>query len=173
MGLIGVTISCFGTVTVFSVRQRIVVLRYVEMIETHWIPCPRCTGSARAGGQEHSRPGREHSTDLTADGFSKDVGTELYIAPEVRVGQQYGSKVDLFAVGICIVELWSHFETEMERIQTLMHARDGILPEHMMNQHPMATKLATALLQKDPMLRPGAAEVCSLLGEPKTLLVQL
>lgn len=97
--------------------------------------------------------------------FSKDVGTELYIAPEVRAGRQYGSQVDIFAVGIIIIELWSDFATEMERIQTLMRVRDGILPDHMLNQHPIAAKLATALLQKDPMHRPGAAEVlflCSL-----------
>lgn len=110
-------------------------------------------------GQDHPRHGRERAHDPTADALSKDVGTELYIAPEVRAEQQYGSKVDIFAVGIIVVELWSHFQTEMERINTLLHVRDGILPDDMVRNHPMATKLATALLQKDPMLRPGAAEV--------------
>lgn len=131
------------------------------MLSTSWASWPHCAGSAVAGGQDHPRHSRQRSLDPTAEVFSKDVGTELYIAPEVRAGQQYGSKVDLFAVGIIVVELWSHFGTEMERISTLLRARDGVLPDSMLSNHPMATKLATALLQKDPMLRPGAAEVRS------------
>jgi serine/threonine protein kinase len=100
--------------------------------------------------------------------FSKDVGTELYKAPEVRAGRQYGPKVDIFAVGIIVVELWSEFSTEMERIQTLIRARDSLLPDRMLENHPIAARLAAALLQKDPELRPGAAEVGSPLNRSHT-----
>lgn len=47
----------------------------------------------------------------------------------------------------------------MERIQTLLRVRDGALPEYMLQHHPMAARLAEALLQNDPARRPGAAEV--------------
>lgn len=93
------------------------------------------------------------------DAMSSEVGTELYVAPEVKLGGVYGAKVDLFSLGICVVEIWVQFETEMERIVTLRKCREGILPEEMLTQHPLASRLALELLANDPMQRPTAAEV--------------
>eukprot|EP00892_Ulva_mutabilis_P002759 jgi/Ulvmu1/12484/UM009_0137.1 len=93
------------------------------------------------------------------DAMSSDVGTEIYMAPEVKRGGTYGSKVDLFSLGICVVEIWIQFDTEMERICMLRQCREGKLPEEMWKQHPLAARLASALLAHDPSQRPTAAEV--------------
>lgn len=91
--------------------------------------------------------------------MSHDVGTELYMAPEVTEGGAYDAKVDLFSLGICVVEIWVHFDTEMERIVTLRKCREGTLPESMHDEHPMASRLALELLAHNPTHRPTAAKV--------------
>lgn len=91
--------------------------------------------------------------------MSSEVGTELYMAPEVKDGRPYDAKVDLFSLGICVVEMWVSFDTEMERIMTLRKCRDGILPESMQSGHPMAYRLALELLARNPAQRPTAAQV--------------
>jgi serine/threonine protein kinase len=117
--------------------------------------------SASAGVLPPSSRGKlaASQSDQRADALSKHVGTELYMAPEVRQGVQYGPKVDMFSVGIITVELWTSFATDMERVQTLRRCHDGVLPESMLAEHPLASKLAATLLQTDASLRPGAAEV--------------
>lgn len=94
--------------------------------------------------------------------MSSDVGTELYMAPEIKCGGRYGAKVDLFSLGVCVVEIWYQFATEMERICTLRKCRDGTLPDDMLKQHPLASRLALELLSHDPHQRPAAAEVSRL-----------
>lgn len=91
--------------------------------------------------------------------MSNEVGTELYMAPEVKDGSPYDEKVDMFSLGVCVVELWCNFDTEMERIVTLRKCRDGILPPGMLQENPMASRLAMALLADNPSDRPTAAEV--------------
>lgn len=91
--------------------------------------------------------------------MSVDVGTELYMAPEVKDGGSYDAKVDLFSLGVCVVEIWVNFDTEMERIVTLRKCRQGTLPVSMLNEHPMASRLALELLAHNPTHRPTAGKV--------------
>ena len=71
--------------------------------------------------------GKVHSPALSAmvesqsQDLSSQVGTYLYLAPEVLHGgwDEDQSKRDLFALGIVLFEMWSNFDTLMERIVTL------------------------------------------------------
>ena len=50
------------------------------------------------------------------------VGTRLYMAPEIRDGDIYSYPVDIFALGIILLELFSTFGTESERVVTILQA---------------------------------------------------
>eukprot|EP00890_Picochlorum_soloecismus_P000147 jgi/Picsp_1/1132/NSC_04613-R1_non-specific serine threonine protein kinase len=94
------------------------------------------------------------------DGTTGVCGTSFYIAPEVELeSRSYTEKVDIFSVGIIVVELWTRFSTEMERIVTLRDLREsGKLPQQFVEEHPNAAALASWLLQNDPAKRPTAHE---------------
>jgi len=94
------------------------------------------------------------------DGTTGVCGTSFYIAPEVELeSRSYTEKVDIFSVGIIVVELWTRFSTEMERIVTLRDLREsGKLPKQLVDEHPNAAALASWLLQIDPTKRPTAHE---------------
>jgi translation initiation factor 2-alpha kinase 4 len=94
------------------------------------------------------------------DGTTGVCGTSFYIAPEVESeSRSYTEKVDIFSVGIIVVELWTRFSTEMERIVTLRDLREsGKLPRQFAEEHPNAAALASWLLETDPGKRPTAHE---------------
>jgi serine/threonine protein kinase len=48
------------------------------------------------------------------------VGTSFYRAPELmQKGHYYGQKVDMYALGIIMMEMYYHFDTSMERKEVL------------------------------------------------------
>lgn len=93
--------------------------------------------------------------------LSTGVGTHAYMAPEVINETRYSSKVDIFSLGIIIVELWTGFSTGHERIVALMDCKLGKVPQSLIHNHPSAARLALACLQASPDKRPSAMEVCS------------
>jgi translation initiation factor 2-alpha kinase 3 len=82
------------------------------------------------------------------------------MAPEVISGANYSSKVDIFSLGVIIVELWVAFSTGHERIITLMDCKKGKVPHALAQEHPSVARLALACLQSSPDDRPSAMEVC-------------
>jgi serine/threonine protein kinase len=84
------------------------------------------------------------------------------MAPEVKAGLAYTSKVDMFSLGVVLAEMYCSFATGHERLLVLQAAREGALPEGLQRQHPMATRLIWALLQADPDQRPTALAVRSM-----------
>ena len=93
-------------------------------------------------------------TDATSN-----VGTDTYMAPEVKQGLPYTSKVDLYSLGIMLVELWVPFSTGHERLQILQGCRNGQWPEVLQQEHPVALRLVHALLRNDADARPSALQV--------------
>ncbi|RHZ86074.1 hypothetical protein Glove_55g46 [Diversispora epigaea] len=62
------------------------------------------------------------------DSMTGDVGTTLYVAPEVLsnnkiVGLRYNHKVDIYSLGIIFFEICYKFSTEMERRVTILNLR--------------------------------------------------
>jgi len=94
------------------------------------------------------------------------VGTQMYMAPEQMTSSTYTDKVDIFALGIILIELSNVFNTQMERISVLNNARTwGKFPEHFERSHPDETQLAAKMLNNDANQRPSAVEIsnCTLL----------
>mmetsp|Transcript_28435 Transcript_28435/g.39972 ORF Transcript_28435/g.39972 Transcript_28435/m.39972 type:complete len:296 (-) Transcript_28435:44-931(-) len=90
---------------------------------------------------------------------SAGVGTFTYAAPEQIYGSKYNSSVDIFALGVMLVESFSApFSTAMERLTVLSKARKGSLPPHFEKQHPAIAEAARLCLA-NPEDRPTAEEL--------------
>ncbi|MCO5592460.1 hypothetical protein L7F22_046462 [Adiantum nelumboides] len=104
----------------------------------------------------------EESGDLTTE-----VGTNLYIAPEVakRGGSRYDHKVDVYAAGVIFFEMLAAqrvYKTGMERIGVVrdLRSEEVIFPKGWNEaQMPAQTKVIQWLLNHDPSRRPTALEL--------------
>ena len=54
-----------------------------------------------------------------------EVGTYGYIAPEIINGKDYNYKVDLYSLGVIILEIFSNFETDMEKMISIKNIKNG------------------------------------------------
>ncbi|KAA0184929.1 Eukaryotic translation initiation factor 2-alpha kinase, partial [Fasciolopsis buskii] len=90
---------------------------------------------------------------------TNDVGTDLYMSPEQERRERYDRKVDIFSLGLIFLELLLPFETDMERICTLLQAKRQILPEEFTLNHPAESALIRSLLDPNPHRRPSAADL--------------
>ncbi|KAJ3481924.1 hypothetical protein NLI96_g7338 [Meripilus lineatus] len=98
-------------------------------------------------------------TDMTLD-----VGTRLYIAPEVQSskgGFRSHAKADLYSLGIVFFEMNHAFSTGAERIAVLEGLRrpDIIFPSTWEPRRERQRQIITWLLQHDPNARPTALEL--------------
>ncbi|VDP93013.1 unnamed protein product [Echinostoma caproni] len=66
-----------------------------------------------------------------------DVGTDLYMSPEQERHERYDRKVDIFSLGLIFLELLLPFETDMERICTLLQAKRQLLPDRFSADCPL------------------------------------
>jgi serine/threonine protein kinase len=103
--------------------------------------------------------------------LSAGVGTPHYIAPE-QSGTKYNQKVDIYPLGLIILELSQKFGTQHERILALHQLKKGTrqLPEGFEASYPQEARLALWLSEPNPELRPNAEDVLnsSILEEWKT-----
>ena len=109
---------------------------------------------------------------------SDPIGKPLYAAPEQweNPGQPNSttSKADVFSLGVVLIELFSHFTTGRERIETLSDVREGILTDEFVLQYPKVASLASKMLQKNPNERASAGELlkCILFQQEEVVVVE-
>ncbi|XP_065177405.1 eukaryotic translation initiation factor 2-alpha kinase 3-like isoform X1 [Sycon ciliatum] len=84
------------------------------------------------------------------------VGTEIYMSPELMKGQKYCHKVDIFSLGIIFFELLCPFETQMERMHVLLKARKHRFPQDFNEDQGCIIR---ELLAIDPGHRPTARDL--------------
>lgn len=108
------------------------------------------------------------SSDRT---MTAGVGTSLWMAPEVMMGERYGSSADIFSFGVVLSELDSHVlpyaaakETDSGRVipdtALLQLVSLGLLRIEFSPHAPQALMdLAHACVDLDPEARPNAGEV--------------
>ncbi|SCA48229.1 serine/threonine protein kinase, putative [Plasmodium ovale] len=98
------------------------------------------------------------STIWTSDNFrgqressyhTLGIGTRMYSAPEQLTGNKYTKAVDMFSLGLIIVDLFTRTETNMERTKILTNARKRILPDLLIKKYPSVAKLCKNLLSLD------------------------
>lgn len=90
---------------------------------------------------------------------TEQVGTQLYMSPEQLNGLSYSQKVDIFAMGLILLELLTPFKTQMQRVHILFKARNNLYTEEFRKDHPKEHELVKGLLNRRPQKRPTATEI--------------
>ncbi|PVD30201.1 hypothetical protein C0Q70_09463 [Pomacea canaliculata] len=112
--------------------------------------------TALAENVEENNPS---STFTTSTKHTADVGTQLYMSPEQVQKKSYDQMVDVFSLGVILLELLMPFSTGMERITTLQNARKGKFPERFCRELPVESTLVQSLMSDDPKLRPTTQKI--------------
>ncbi|CAI5486798.1 unnamed protein product [Closterium sp. Naga37s-1] len=119
-------------------------------------------GGAERGGREGGPMGERRQS------ATGQVGTYFYTAPEVEQGWAHvddkatgwGGQVDMWSVGVVLLECWHPFHTAMEHAHTLSALKlHRTIPHEWALKHPQVAELVRRLLSPLPSDRPSAAEV--------------
>ena len=101
-------------------------------------------------------------TNGVAAQHTAGIGTASYAAPEQITRKNYDSSVDIFSLGLILLELFSNFTSEHERAVAFHDCRyDGELASWMKRTYPDVSSLVLACTQKDWTKRPTASEILS------------
>eukprot|EP00079_Xenopus_tropicalis_P035964 XP_017949735.1 PREDICTED: eukaryotic translation initiation factor 2-alpha kinase 3 [Xenopus tropicalis] len=115
-------------------------------------------------------------TQIFSEGSTKALlrthgtGTYPYMAPEQQHKKtNYNSEVDIFALGLILVELLCIFGTEHERRDELMKIRNCQFPKAFVAKYPCEISTIRLMLSRDPKNRPAAIKLKAFLEwEPRT-----
>lgn len=104
-------------------------------------------------------PNTTSLTPLAPQNYTRDVGTPLYTAPEVKRGK-YGQESDMYSLGIILLELFMPFKTSAERSIAISRLKDsGDLDPDLRCDWPCIKCWIKSLTDKDPANRPSAKEL--------------
>ncbi|KAK5575151.1 hypothetical protein RB653_010407 [Dictyostelium firmibasis] len=90
------------------------------------------------------------------------VGTPFYCCPEIleKNTKHYGTKVDMYSLGIIFFEMCFQFQTQMERSNILRDLRDNLkFPPGFESTKPDQTQIIRSLLSRDPNQRPSTKQL--------------
>ncbi|WRT70924.1 uncharacterized protein IL334_007923 [Kwoniella shivajii] len=93
---------------------------------------------------------------------TSNIGTSLYIAPEVAISRSYNEKADMYSLGIIFFEMCYPFKTTMERVHILNAARQPSItfpPGWPASHKPNEREIVSRLLTHDPAVRFSATEL--------------
>ncbi|KNC46184.1 serine/threonine protein kinase [Thecamonas trahens ATCC 50062] len=105
-----------------------------------------------------------HELELSGadDNMTRGIGTPIYRAPEVTsaTSATYTEAVDMYALGIILLELFLPFTSGTDRVITISRLREAHqLPQAFADEWPSVAALVLALTQADAAARPTAAQV--------------
>ncbi|CAG5112082.1 Oidioi.mRNA.OKI2018_I69.chr2.g6338.t1.cds [Oikopleura dioica] len=87
------------------------------------------------------------------------IGTRLYMAPELREGLPYSYPIDIYALGVILLELFEIFSTQQERVTVILRASEGILPLSIRDNYSDVAALILNMLDDEPLQRPKIAQI--------------
>eukprot|EP00899_Mesostigma_viride_P018147 jgi/Mesvir1/26333/Mv22512-RA.1 len=133
-------------------------------------PLSAATATAAGGGLGGGLPKTPLHRVSEAGEHTSGIGTATYCAPEqlqerLHGGGWYNEKVDIFSLGMVLLELFCSFGTRMERALALKEARGGSLPKQLEEKNPPVAQLVRRMLSLDREDRPSAGELLQLLAE--------
>ena len=109
------------------------------------------------------------SDDDAADGSVKNpplltagVGTATYAAPEQVRSKIYDTSVDIFSLGLILLELVSCFETDHERLHNLQQCRYKRVPEWITSKYPDIARTILLCTKQKAHERPTAKDLISM-----------
>ena len=84
-------------------------------------------------------------------------GTYLYQSPEQIENKSYDQKVDIFALGVILLELVSKFNTEYERVEVLQGLKKNLYPEYLekdyYNEYNLIKKMTKLNAEERPYIQ--------------------
>lgn len=102
---------------------------------------------------------KDYVADYSDTVHTEQVGTQLYMSPEQMNGLSYNHKVDIFAMGLILLELLIPFRTQMQRVNVLLKARNNMFSREFISEHPDEHELVRSLLDRRPYKRPTATAI--------------
>ncbi|TNV85261.1 hypothetical protein FGO68_gene17501 [Halteria grandinella] len=115
---------------------------------------------------EKNRKGLKRNQSMVSM-MTTNIGTSTYLSPEQVDNASYNEKVDIYALGLILCELYCKVSTSHERLVILSALKvRTILPEELEWGFPLEAQIIKLLVQKDPSIRPSADD---LLNHPFTL----
>ncbi|CBZ55115.1 putative PIK3R4 kinase-related protein (incomplete catalytic triad) [Neospora caninum Liverpool] len=87
------------------------------------------------------------------------VGTRAYAPPEQLQGGRYDFSVDIWALGLIVLNLFTRCNTAMEQAMNFRNARDGRFPPNVTSTYPWIVPFCRWCLQKDPSKRPTVRQL--------------
>ena len=109
--------------------------------------------------------GNHNKNDLNGNNLIERVGTPQYQSPEQLAGMAYNEKVDIFAIGLILLELCSFFTTLHEKQVTFQLIRENKYKFEYKeeidqdNDFKYEHSLILKMTKKDPSLRPSANDI--------------
>merc|ERR1711964_712779 len=94
--------------------------------------------------------------------MTQKCGTMLYMAPEQLETTSYTNKVDMYALGILLFEMFTNFKDSVRKNEMIFHLHRTHrcpLKASIHDRAPNAAKLVEVLIQKDPEKRFSANQV--------------
>ena len=91
-----------------------------------------------------------------------NIGTPLYMSPEAEDDCLYTNKVDIFALGMILIELHLDLTDKSERREVLVEAKNGTIKPFIHKE------LAKQMLNHEPKERPEASQILECLEDQKS-----
>ncbi|KAM8945506.1 interferon-induced, double-stranded RNA-activated protein kinase-like [Pelodytes ibericus] len=86
---------------------------------------------------------------------TQGTGTKSYMAPE-QYEKHYENEVDIFPLGLILIELFMIFNTRSEKYNEWSKLRNAELPPTFIQQYPAEESIIKLMLSRDPKKRPKA-----------------
>lgn len=86
-------------------------------------------------------------------------GTYLYQSPEQIQNKIYDQKVDIFALGVILVELVSQFDSQFERVEVLQGLKNNSYPDYLEKDHLNEYNLIKKMTRLNADERPNIQDI--------------
>ncbi|MGH0136758.1 UNVERIFIED_CONTAM: hypothetical protein FKN15_016872 [Acipenser sinensis] len=96
--------------------------------------------------------------NLSEENLTPDVGTAVYMAPEQK-GNVYTHKVDIFAMGLIVFEIFYPMTTVAEKVDVFSDLKGGVFPNGFKGAFPDIARLIGQMLSENPSHRPEAETI--------------
>ena len=99
---------------------------------------------------------------LKVDPLTTGIGTASYAAPEQILTNSYGSKADIFSLGLVLLELLSKFGSAHERATAFQECRRGCVPHAIQSTYPNIANLILLCTHSNSIKRLSAESIIKL-----------